>query len=63
MIHLSLTQQEAEVLAEILSLVAGSPFGARGIADDIKEKLYTIGVYSTFDTEEKYPATGRIKFV
>ncbi len=62
MYNLSLTQEQAEVLVEILSRISGDPESTRGIADDIRENLNNLGVYSTLGTEDKYPSEGNITF-
>ena len=55
-IKISLTQEQAEVLATILSMIGGDPVhSARKQADDITEELAKNKVFSSFALERKYP--------
>lgn len=61
MVTLNLSQEQAEVLVEILSRVGGSPkYSARCIAEEVKNLLSDQGIQSTFETEEEYPMVGVI---
>lgn len=69
-VQLTLTLEEAEVLAVVLAKVGGSPQGRRGIADAIQAALYEAGInWSRIpwnpqdpNTLERTGATGSITF-
>jgi hypothetical protein len=56
-VTLSLTKREAEVLHAITRRVGGSPKGARGCAESIREALHGVGISYAMDS-----ASGDISF-
>lgn len=56
-IELTLTEEEAQVLQDILNRIGGSPDGVRGLADNIGKALTLQGVLSPgYETEDGYSA-------
>lgn len=63
-IVLLLTQDEAQTLAEILSLVGGDPDTTqRGLADNVREALESVGFhFSPYNSPQKRAMNGKITF-